>query len=182
MAKHLSSADFQAWYSKAIPTNFEKLAFDKEIKFTRKDGTEDSEFITTQQKAKAYGCTVVDNEALGMKRAVVTLDILRAERVGDPRCKELLAEAKASGDYSAVRAYLGVPGVANESRSCFPELSTVQGEREVTVHFSKRSGVVKEGPRAGLIETYYSIEVDAVTPLPMLKGNDVKLAFDELMA
>jgi len=178
MAKHLSSADFQAWYNKATAVNFEKLAFDKEIKFVRKDGTPDSEFVTTQQKAKAYGCTVVDNEALGMKRAIVTLDILRAERVGDPRCKELLTEAKASGDYSAVRSYLGVPGVANESRSCFPELSTVQGEREVTIHFSKRTGVDEEGT----MNTYYSIEVDAVTPLPMLKGNDVKLAFDELMA
>ena len=180
MAKHLSAAEFQNWYSKALPVNFDALDFSKEIKFTRRDGTEDSEFVTPQQKAKAYGVTVQDNEALGMKRAIVTLDILRAERLGDARFQELKAVAKASGDYQPLRAYIGVPGVANESRSCFPELSTVQGERDVTIHFSKRTGVDKE---TGVVNTYFNIEVDAVAPLPTLKSNvKTAISFDELMA
>ena len=178
MAKHLSAAEFANWYSKATHIDFDALDFSKEIKFTRRDGTEDSEFVTVQKKAKAFGVTVVDNEALGMKRAIVTLDILRAERLGDSRFQELKASAKASGDYSALRSYVGVPGVANESRSCFPELSTVQGEREVTIHFSKRTGVDKDG----VVNTYFNIEVDAVAPLPMLKANKTAVSFDELMA
>jgi hypothetical protein len=113
-----------------------------------------------------------------MKRAIVTLDILRAERLGDNRFQELKAEAKASGDYQPLRAYVGVPGVANESRSCFPELSTVQGEREVTIHFSKRTGVDKDG----VVNTYFNIEVDAVAPLPMLKANKPAVSFADLMA
>lgn len=161
MAKQLTAEKFLNWNSNAKAINLSEMALEKQT-YTKRDGSEGHSFVSAPMKATASGVSIVPNPGLGMDTAIVTLNLVREERVGDDRFKELMAEAKGLNDYNKVRNYLSIPGRANENRTCFGELATVQGAREVVIHVEKREETDED---TGEVKTYFSIEVDSVKPL-----------------
>lgn len=170
MAKQLNKQQLMDWFSNAKALDLNNISLEKQ-EYTKRDGSKGHSFVSEQMKATASGVSVVPNPGLGMDTAIVTLNFVRKERIGDDRFKELMAECEGTGDYNKVRNYLSIPGRANENRTCFPELCTVQGAREVTLHVEKREETDTD---TGEVNTYFSIEVDSVKPLATIVTETLK--------
>ena len=92
MAKQLTAEKFLNWNSNAKAINLSEMALEKQT-YTKRDGSEGHSFVSAPMKATASGVSIVPNPGLGMDTAIVTLNLVREERVGDDRFKELMAEA-----------------------------------------------------------------------------------------